>query len=157
MTLRSKILLVTGIMCATLILIAAVIIARLSLSSYARLERQIVTSDMQRLDKALEGSAEQLVVAGRGYAYWDDTQEFIWGTYPEYPVDNSLDSNIFLEIDIDLLIFADIQGNIFYDRFFSDNEAHALDEATLQDLRPLLARDPSDKSEYSGFIFGDSK
>jgi signal transduction histidine kinase len=139
-------------MCTTLILIAAVIIARLSLSSYARLEHQIVTGDLERLDKAIEGNVDQLVVAGRGYAYWNDTQEFIWGTYPEYPTDNGLDDNIFSEIDIDLFILADISGNIFYDRFFNDNEAHALDEATLAYLQPLLKREPSDKAEHSGFM-----
>jgi signal transduction histidine kinase len=152
MTLRSKIFLIAGLLCATLITVAGVIIAHLSLSSYARLEQQIVDSDLERLEKAFEDSTEQLIVAGRGYAYWNDTQAFIWGTYPEYPVYNGLEDNIFEEIDIDLLIFADLSGTVFYDRVFSDNQAHPLDEATLQGLRPLLKRDLSDTAEYGGFI-----
>jgi signal transduction histidine kinase len=152
MTLRSKILLVAGLICATLITVAALIIARLSLSSYVRLEQQIAERDLERIDKALEDGVEQLVIAGRGYAYWNDTQAYILGEYPEYHEDNGLDDNIFSEIDIDSLIFADVAGQVVLDRFFDGSQARPLDEATLQLLRPLLERDFGDVSEPSGFI-----
>lgn len=149
---RSKISLISGLLCALLITVAAVIIASLSLSSYARLERQSVERDLERVHKAFEADVQQLLVANRSYAYWDDTRDFVLGHNPAYPVDNGLDDNIFLEVDIDLLIFADMSGKIYYDRFLSDNEAHALDEATLERLRPLLVRDISNVSELGGFI-----
>lgn len=152
MSLRSKILLISGLLCATLITVAAVIIARLSLSSYVRLEHQIAEQDLERVDKALQAGVEQLAIAGRGYAYWNDTIAFIQGDYSDYPVDNSLDKNIFLEIDIDLLIFADTTGKVYYDRFFSDDQAHALDATTLGRLRPFLAREKTDGQELNGFI-----
>mgnify|MGYP002780871565 CR=1 FL=1 len=119
MSLRSKILLVAGLLCATLITVAAVIIARLSLSSYVRLEHQIAEQDLERVDKALQAGVEQLAIAGRGYAYWNDTIAFIQGDYSDYPVDNSLDKNIFLEIDIDLLIFADTTGKFIMTAFLA--------------------------------------
>jgi signal transduction histidine kinase len=152
MTLRFKILLVSGLLCATLIAVSVGIIASLSLSSYARLERQSLERDLERVQKSFEADVQQLVVANRSYAYWDDTREFVLGNNPEYPVDNGLDNNTFLEVDIDLLMFADLNGKISYDRFFSDNQAQALDEATLQRLHPLLTRDVTNVNEVSGFI-----
>jgi signal transduction histidine kinase len=152
MTLRSKILLVTGLLCATLIGVATIIIAGLSLSSYARLEQQSLERNLERVSNSLEASTEQLVIANRSYAYWDDTHAFMLGNYPEYPADNSLDSNIFMEVDIDLMVFADLSGQSVYNGSFHNDHATLLDEATLSVLRPLLVRDVTDVTEKSGFI-----
>ncbi len=152
MTLRSKILLVSGLLCGTLIAVAAVIIANLSLSSYARLERQSLERDLERADKALEAGSGLLVIANRSFSYWNDTQEFVRGNDPDFPVETGLEDNIFVEIDTDLVVFADTTGKIYYERSVSSNKRNALDEATLAMLQPLLVRDPSDITEQSGFI-----
>ncbi len=152
MTLRSKIFLISGLLCATLITVAAVIISHLSLSSYARLERQSLERDLERTDKALESGLELLVVANRSFSYWNDAQVFVQGNDPEFSKVTGLDDNIFVEIDTDLVVFTDTTGKIYYDRSISSNKANALDEATLQVVQGLLVRDPNDLEERNGFM-----
>jgi signal transduction histidine kinase len=154
MTLRFKILATLGLLCVTLIGLSALVIWRVSLSSYAKLEQQTIQRDLERVQKALEADIEQLVIANRGYAYWNDTQAFVLGEYPDYPIDNGLNNNIFLEVDIDLFIIANKQGDTIYNRSFSAEveDSVALDEATLATLRPLLTRQAADVAEGSGIL-----
>jgi signal transduction histidine kinase len=152
MTLRSKILLVIGLLCAMIIVLAAFLIWQVTLSGYTKLERQSLERDLERADKALEAGLGILVIANRSFSYWNDTQVFVQGHDPDFPKVTGLEDNIFVEIDTDLVVFADTSGKIYYDRSVSSNKANALDEATLQVVRPLLVRDPSDIEERSGFM-----
>jgi sensor domain CHASE-containing protein len=151
MSLRSKILLVIGLLCTFLVLVAGGVIARLSLSGYRRLEGQSLTRDMERITNTLEAEVSELTVKLRDYGWWDDTAAFVQGSYPSYAEDNILDDYMASALGLDLLVIADNRGTIFYGKEYDLGAVEPSSEL-LSVLESYLTRNSGDITQTSGML-----
>ncbi len=152
MNLRSKILLVTGLLCAVLIGVASLIIAKLSLSSYARLERQSVERSLELAQHALHTLVTRLEGNAPAYSYWEDTQAFVKGQQVDYLEENGLLDAPPPGTDIDILVLSDGIGNIKFARRYTAEGGQDVEAKVLATLQPFLARQSDDNQVLSGVL-----
>ena len=150
MTLRTKLLLLIGLFCTLLIVIASFLIARLSLASYSKLERQSIERDLELADNILHTSLVQLENSAPAYSYWEDTQNFVQGGYPEFLADNDLLTNPPPATDIDLMILSNKLGEIKFARAYTSEGGQDIQAGVLEELSPYLARSESSVEMLSG-------
>jgi signal transduction histidine kinase len=152
MTLRSKMLLVTGLVCGALLVLAAIIIWQLSLASYSQLERQAIERDLALAKNALQNSLEQLENGAFGYSYWEDTQAFVRGEYPEYLPENDLLNNPPPATDIDVMILSNTLSDIAFAKAYTSAGGEAIQSEIVDELRPYLTRSEDDATVSSGAL-----
>jgi signal transduction histidine kinase len=150
MTLRSKLLLVTSLVCAALLVLAALIIWQVSLRSYGQLERQAVERDLALAKTALHNSLAQLENNTFAYSYWDDTQTFVRGEYPEYLSENDLLNNPPPATNIDVMILSNTLGEVAFAKAYSADGGEEVGAEVLDDLHPYLPRREDDAEVSSG-------
>jgi signal transduction histidine kinase len=152
MTLRSKMLLVTGLVCAALLVLAAGILWQLSLSSYSQLEKQATERALSLAKNALHHSLIQLENNAVAYSSWDDTQAFVSGALPEYVSDNNLLDSPPAGTEIDVVVLSDTQGNVAFTRAYTPEGGQDVRGQMMDELRPYLARSAEDATVSSGTL-----
>jgi signal transduction histidine kinase len=152
MNLRAKLLLLIGLFCVLLIVVASLLIANLSLASYAKLERQSIERDLELANNVLHTSLVQLENSAPAYSYWEDTQHFVQGDYPEFLEDNDLLINPPPATDIDLMVMSNNLGDIKFARSYSSEGGQDVQNEVLEALSPYLARDETDTKMLSGAL-----
>jgi signal transduction histidine kinase len=153
MTLRSKMLLVTSMVCAALLVLAALLIWQMSLASYSQLERQSIERDLTLAKTALQNSLTQLETNTFGYSYWDDTQAFVRGEQPEYLAENDLINNPPPATGIDVLVLSDLQGEVAFARVYDlPDHGKEVESEVLGPLDRYLSRREDDATVFSGAL-----
>jgi signal transduction histidine kinase len=141
MTLRRKSFFVISATLAILVLLLFGVSQRILLNSYRQLEDGAVTDDTERVVRSLERSLDQLSRTTADWSYWNDTYEFVQGSYDDYIVDNvGIDS--LANLDLNFAVYLDGNGDLFFYRFLDLEEAvetgptFSLDAPFLQALAP---------------------
>jgi two-component system, sensor histidine kinase and response regulator len=132
MKLRWKVPLIIGatFICAILLLYFAW--QKILLDVFLQTETQEVEDHLARVNSALYREIEGIDTSCSDWANWDDSYNFIQGKKPDY-VPANLTPNAFATLNLDIVVFADNQGKIFYARSY--NRA----QETLVPLSPELA------------------
>jgi signal transduction histidine kinase len=152
MTLRAKLLLLIGLFCVLLILVASFLIARMSLSSYRKLEQQSIEHNLELASNILQASLDQLESSAAAYSYWEDTQHFVHDSYPEFLEDNGLLTNPPPGTDMDVMLLSDEHGDIKFANAYSSAGAQEVKNDVLEALRPYLPRSKSDDTVLKGAL-----
>jgi len=115
MKLRPKV--ITLIVCLFAVLsLAQLLVQRgILLPSFAELERQAATTDMERVSHALEGDMEQLAISARDWGNWIDTYTFMSDRNAGYIAAN-LNADSISTLHLDALAFIDLKGGVIWPR-----------------------------------------
>jgi signal transduction histidine kinase/ActR/RegA family two-component response regulator len=113
MKLRPKV--IALIVCLFAVLaVAQLLVQRLILlPSFAQLERQAATTDMERVTYALQGDIEQLAITAHDWANWIDTYTFMSDLNPGY-VEANLSTEAITSLRLNALAFVDLQGRFVW-------------------------------------------
>lgn len=152
MSLRSKMLLVTGLVCTALLLLAALIIWQMSLASYGQLEKQAIERDLALAKTALQNRLEQLENNTFGYSYWEDTQAFVNGEYPDYLPENDLLNSPPPASEIDVMMLSNTLGEIAFARAYTSEGGEEVQPQIVDELRPYLLRSDDGATVSSGAL-----
>lgn len=137
MTLRTRVLLVTGI--ALILLVSALYIVQrqVLLLSFAQLEEQQVQRNVRRAQRAIMEEVRQLDILAGDWAAWDDTYQFVQDHNEAYRKANLLDQ-VFLNARLNLIIIMDAADNMVFGRQFDllTEQEIALPEFSPDVLRP---------------------
>jgi signal transduction histidine kinase/FixJ family two-component response regulator len=117
-------------------------------------ERQSAEQSLLRVRRALEAEFRSLEIVNREYSEWDHTYEYAQGRRADYVAEN-LDVAYWKNIDIDIMVFADADGNLLWGGMTDGESGNSQDlsQGLLQSFgpeHPLLAGE-TDASE-SGFL-----
>lgn len=132
-----------------------------SLGSYAGLtavvqpifnqfERKSAEQSLTRVRGALDAEFRSLEIVNREYSEWDHTYEYVQGRRDTYAEEN-LDVAYWKNIDVDLMVFADIDGNVLWSAMTdeSSGEQRDLSHGLLQPFgpdHPLLGDDTANRA-----------
>lgn len=151
MTLRSKMLAITSLVCAALLVLAALLIWQMSLASYSQLEKQVIERALTLAKTAFQNSLVQLEAKTFGYSYWDDTQAFVKGEQPDYLAENDLFNNPPPTTDMNVLVLSDLQGEVAFARAYDlPDRGEEVGTGVLEALHPYLPRREEDAAVLSG-------
>jgi signal transduction histidine kinase len=152
MTLRSKMLLLIGLVYTALLVLSALLIWQMSLSSYSQLERQAIERDLSLAKNALHNSLVQLENNTFAYSYWEDTQAFVRGEAPDYLADNDLLNNPPPASNMDVVILSTPLGDIQFARAYTPEGGQEVSSKVLADLQKYLPRSADDATVSSGAL-----
>lgn len=76
-------------------------------------ERVVITQEMDRIERSLKLSQQELLAQVRDWAIWDDTYEFVQGNSPGY-VDTNFSQQMFEEMRYQLMAFFNAAGEIHF-------------------------------------------
>lgn len=76
-------------------------------------ERIIIDQEMDRLERSLQLSQQELLAQARDWAIWDDSYEFVQGNYSEYAEVN-FSQQMFEEMRYQLMAFFDADGEVYF-------------------------------------------
>ena len=111
MTLRKKTVFIMSVPGIVLLLILALISYTIVLKSFAEIENDHVREHLERTLVLIENNLASLSSTVGDWAIWDDTYNFLGGTYENYAVDNLMDTT-FVTLKIHLMVFLDTAGKI---------------------------------------------
>ena len=113
MKLRPKV--IALIVCLSAVLgIAQLLVQRwILLPSFANLERQAATTDLDRVSYAVEGDIEQLAITAHDWANWMDTYTFMADLNPGYVVAN-LSQEAITSLRLSALAYIDLEGRFVW-------------------------------------------
>jgi diguanylate cyclase (GGDEF)-like protein len=83
----------------------------LLLDSFERLEKQHMSTDLTRLDSALQSELKQLQIMAVDWAEWDDSYQYMQTFHEEYEQSNIVDST-FTGLDISSIVYLSIKGQV---------------------------------------------
>lgn len=87
------------------------------LNSIESLERDNTERNVERLLNAVDQDIEHLNMSVSDWARWNDTYEFVQGTFPEYPTINLADET-FANFQINAMLFYNSSDQLVYGEFF---------------------------------------
>ncbi len=117
MSLRLKTLMIVGGTLLGLLLLLAIVLRTMVLGSFARLETQGITTDMQRAASAIQGSREDLDRVMVDWSDWDDTYTFVSDHNDAY-ITTNLHAETFSTLHLNLFAILDTAGQIVYAQQF---------------------------------------
>jgi signal transduction histidine kinase/sensor domain CHASE-containing protein/ActR/RegA family two-component response regulator len=117
MSLRQKILLITGSTLLGLLIILAVMSSVIWQDSVTRLERQQAQQDLNRVITALSGEMATLDRLTNDWAGWDDTYAFIADHNSAY-ISSNLNDNALIQSQLNVILYIDLTGQIVYSQTF---------------------------------------
>src|SRR5579871_6658148 len=115
MRLRARLLVFVTATSIGLIVGLYMLSSTLLVRNYAELERQYAVQDVERASRAFWQLADDLHVKASDWAEWDDTYRFLADRNPSYIQSNLLDDTL-VKLRLDLLLYADNHGKLFYAR-----------------------------------------
>ncbi|MBU0936156.1 MAG: diguanylate cyclase [Spirochaetes bacterium] len=85
----------------------------LSLQSYNQIENIASRDDVSRIQNAVQDEKQRLLDVAKEYGAWDDTRNYVLGSYPEYIADNFGDEWL-AQLDMDLIAVADASTRVLW-------------------------------------------
>jgi len=125
-SLRSKVLTIVATVVATYGIVGYVIQSRILFPSFAQLEREEATEDLQRCVRAIEREIQQLGTSAGDYGAWDDTAQFIADQNVKYAEAN-LTATSLKGLGINLLCICSLQGKVVGSRTLDLNTQESID------------------------------
>jgi signal transduction histidine kinase len=151
MKLRQKTLYLIGGTLLVLLLLIALVVTRQSVRGFEKLEQVSLTRDMERVTNTLEYEFEKQSEYLKTWAYWNDTQAFVQGEFPQYPETFTLD-DVFPVYNKQAVIFTNLDGQTIYAKEYSEAGAVELSPELLAVIESYLRRSSDDLSETSGIL-----
>lgn len=158
MSVRTKTLLIVGLVLISLICLLYFVSDELLAGSYEALEIRESRQNMQRVLNATQSQLDQLKLVAIDWAHWDDTRDFILDPSPnhEFIRANMMDVT-FVHQGFSYSAFINTDGEIVYEKMVDLTEAHAV--AVPSDIyshlrldTPLMQHRDEAMSEITGVI-----
>lgn len=121
MSLRLKVFLVIGAVFLTFFFFVSQILSKIISEDFSDLEKRDATENMLRVTDALQGKIDDLTVKLSDWAQWDDTYRFL-ADHDEQYVQSNLQNETFGLLQIDMIAFLDLQGQIVFRKQVEDNQ-----------------------------------
>jgi signal transduction histidine kinase/CheY-like chemotaxis protein len=109
--------------------------------SFAQLDRQAATTDMERVTHALSSNIEQLGPIARDWANWIDTYRFMQERNAGYIADN-LGTDAITSLRLNALAYIDLQGRFLWSTALTTDRSHAPIDIDLISRGELAADHP---------------
>ena len=155
MTLRRKTLIYICVTFVILIWILHVISQNILLDSFAQLEEQNTSQNVERVLNTLSNDLSSLATTTGDWASWDDTYAFIEDTNTDY-IDSNLIDGTFTELRLNFMLFINTSGQIVFGKAFDlHNEEEIPIPQSLQghlSASDLLLYHPDTESNIGGII-----
>jgi signal transduction histidine kinase/CheY-like chemotaxis protein len=136
-SLGKKIVLIVLGVSAVSLLLTGVALRTVVYPMFDTLQMREADGDLARVELALDAVASVVDSINLDWSEWDVTYEFVQGKNPEFEQEN-LYGHTFLEIEIDLMLFYDAEGQLFAGWFMDreSSEFTPLDEILISPLAP---------------------
>ena len=155
MTLRRKTLIYICVTFVILIWILHTISQNILLDSFAQLEEQNTSQNVERVLNTLSNDISSLATTTGDWASWDDTYAFIEDTNTDY-IDSNLIDGTFTELRLNFMLFINTSGQIVFGKAFDlHNEEEIPIPQSLQghlSASDLLLYHPDTESNIGGII-----
>jgi len=123
MTLRKKTIITFSAILVCLIVILFIISKCILTASFANLEKQSVTVNVERARDALLNDIDTLNCLAGDWAEWDSTYKFIQDASNEY-INMNLTKNTFVSLKLNLILYIDSSGRIVYGKGFDPEKSN---------------------------------
>ncbi|MCW4016730.1 MAG: ATP-binding protein [Candidatus Bathyarchaeota archaeon] len=135
MKLHKKTLVLLGVTFTTLIIIQYAASQLVFLNSFATLEQQDTTQNVERAINALNADVNNLDAFVYDWAAWDDTYSFIQDINEQY-IESNLVDETFIGSELNLMVYVNSSGEIVYSKAFDleNEEETAVPESIQQYL-----------------------
>jgi sensor domain CHASE-containing protein len=150
MTLRTKTLLITGLILGTLLIALSVVLSRVLTSGFAQVEEQLTRQNVNRVQAALNSNTDTLTSILGDWAFWDDTYTFVQPGTAQPVVDgyikNNLSGDSLGNLRINLMLFINSQGKTVTDASYDLVNHSGVDDGPgtiASQVQAYLKKDPS--------------
>jgi PAS domain S-box-containing protein len=117
MKLRSKTLVLSGVIIVAMVLILLVISQFVFLNTYSdfenRYSQHVMKDEMNQFNQTISSMNQ----TANDWAHWDDAYSFVSGNNPSF-ITNNLPSSIFSRLHMNLIMFVDDNGKIVYGKAY---------------------------------------
>jgi hypothetical protein len=155
MTLRRKTLIIISLTLIGLIGILYAVLQTIMMGSFAELEIQNTTNNVERALNALDDDIGGLVTMTNDWATWDDTYKFIEDRNEGYIAVNPTDEGM-MALRVNVMLFIDSSGEIVYGKGFdlANEQEVAVPQGLTTHLTgdSLLLNHPDAESSISGIL-----
>jgi PAS domain S-box-containing protein len=122
--------------------------------SFSSLEEREVATNVFRAKASIDSRTNHLMATAKDWGQWSDTYEFMQGDNSY--VDNNLDVGSLANLQIDMMLFYDISGNLYYaagvDHHTSEEREISAAFLDRVNKEHLLFSEPSLQKQVSGII-----
>jgi len=141
MTLRMKILVAVAVTFLVMAGLMSIMINRIILDSFERLEIQKVKTNVTRVQHAFREELNSLNVTGGDWGGWDETRDFVLGQNASYIEDNLYDASV-VNLRLNFMIFLNNAGEVVHAKAVDlETEAETpVTDTLLSQLRSVAAR-----------------
>ncbi|MCS7222005.1 MAG: GAF domain-containing protein [Anaerolineae bacterium] len=115
MSLRRKLLVLSGVIFVGLVSLLHVISQRMLLASFAALERENAQKNVERVLVALSYELSELDRITVDWAEWDDTYAFMEDRNPEY-IESNLGDVTLVDLKLNVMLFVDASGQVVFSK-----------------------------------------
>jgi len=112
-----KTFLVLAITILTLIIVQ-LIIGQSMIAHFESVERKVMVEELQSVERAFEGSVEELSLVTRDWAQWDDTYNFMETGSEEYVKSNLVDAT-FKSLKVNMILYISVNGDIVWGKAYN--------------------------------------
>lgn len=136
-SLRNKIALILVAVVVGYLLLSYTILRAVVYPIFTELDEQTASTNLARVDRAIQTQLEHLRATIRDWAPWNDTYNFALGRNEDYVADN-LDAASLLNLEINLALFFDSQGNLFWEEvaYPKGGDSLALNDVLIEPIAP---------------------
>ena len=125
---------------AVLVLLSWLILQRTVSPAFEELELAAAQTNMVRVQRAIQEELKQLSAIAGDWAPWDDAYAFVQGRYPGF-VQSNLDRPTLANLDLDLMVIYDLDGNMLWGQLVRDGGFAAPDGLGIFEAgNPMLER-----------------
>ena len=117
---RQKALAITAIALVGWLAALYVIASRIVMGRFARLERENVVLNLERVRGALSAELDALDSKTGDWANWDDAYAFVHGDNPEFIAKNVAPES-FVQLKVDLIAFVDISNRVVFAKAYNSD------------------------------------
>ena len=137
MKLQEKTSLILVVLLIFSLVVISIVVSAISLSSYAALEKVYVARDVSQAVNKIGEESETLFSIVSDWGPWDDTCDFVSGTYPDY-VEKNLVPETYENLRLDVVLIVKKDGDVAYaGAYDSQNRTLvAVPDALLARVRP---------------------
>lgn len=141
MKLRSRTLLLSGVIMLVLILVLLAISQFIFMSNYGDIETRYSTHVLKDELSKFNYTVSSMDQTAQDWAQWDDAYSFVSGGNPGF-VTNNLPSNVFSRLNLNLIMFIDNNGRVVYGKAYDleNNRSMSLPQnlTNLNNESPIL-------------------
>lgn len=160
MPLRTKTLLIIISTYACLVLSVYVLFWVLLIAGFSKIEQIGVELELKQFNKLIQNISGSLVNTANDWSKWDETYFFVNDKNQSY-IDGNLNKNSFNNLEIHVMSFINIKGEIVYTKI-QDENLNSSPELTQQFNKtitnlPFLQKFENKTSNHTGFILINNK